>query len=44
MKTLPLDAAGPLPLPVPGPARLRRVFEWLVSVVVACIGVYLLLE
>lgn len=46
MKTTTLDAAVPPPLRLPfgGPARLRRVCEWLVSAAVACLGVYLLLE
>lgn len=42
MKTTTLDTAAPLP--VRGPVRLRRVFEWLLSAGVACFGAYLMLE
>lgn len=44
MKTTEFEAAAPPPLSLRGPARLRRVVEWLVSAGVACFGVYLMLE
>lgn len=46
MKTTTTDASAPLPLSLPlhRPVRLRRVVEWLMSAVVACFGMYLMLD